>query len=1144
MIEVLNRYQKKEEELLAYTAYLQCLQDNSRFIYRIQRAQAELLIAFQKGKSADLHKIDTILKNGIIILSDDPQENLLVDRIHPAMSESKHVFSGLFIDDVENLTDILTTASLKFHINPVVLNTVLFLLECSDIICKRLGYKHYDNGNPETDKPNLSNLADFNKKKYALQFTPAEIKNLYEQFDITADILQRFTLTAKSGEIRKEVEKQGYSPTIERQPFYKCTNGSYLVLSPSFLLHTAFYEALATMTNLYGESFTKELLHTISQEARAILERAMGVYRESGVIDRKHYLLFQFDTDKIAAVIVAYSTDKNITEIQRQLENKIHNIIPNGKTLHLLIYIPLDELAVCMMPRDHSVCIKIGELRMFSAHPRFTLMNLYYYSQDIQNQVFLHTSSADKETLAYYLQNKCTFYEDEKSNFRWIQGYAQTLKSQYAIKTNVHDIPLPEHMGYIRVAHYDDLPDGTPILAPYLHKGNDFIVGELSQSKIYVLSNIENQFFGIHKELIITLLNWFYAIEKRKQIALFTSDITVYFSISEKGAIKVYAIGFHSYKIHIALEQFTDIKYEDVESTFIKEICRQLVGLDIMNRSVSDGMIDEMFREIGTGRFLQIGYTNDHRMIQDKYSAIYTLSDRWEDKILDEIANHINRKGEESSLDKDESKAVLIEVISFLQEEALKLIKGFDSYELTNQLLQLNHAAIYWSAITNARYEGLAKAYKYIDTKFEDQQKYANDYALLRTISQGIVEYMFMQSVLEKKVNVVSEEKIDRLFALMHHIIDFGCCIDFLSSGLKGAEIVILRNGRVAYPRLAIEISNRYFEKLRTLMMEYPSKIERLRDEIPDYYVDLSSEMFAKAFLEEFGFRYRQWIEVIRKSIEFSYQVGEPVVSVNTKVFRSTVIGEVLNDDEYDAFKKKWMLTSAQKHDALRHRDFFLQRFNRNTQFSTRPWILMNGKVLYSTKIIYESIKILQDRISYGIFRGESRVMRKYISGIIEGKGKHFNRCLHDYYEKLGIENLRLYSEVKIKPGAKLTGPKDIGDIDLLLIKEDTKQIVCIEAKNYYEARDVYSLLDQNSKTEKDILKAERRDQWCKENILQFKKICPDVSEEYSVSTIFLTYNEPAYRYFEHASKTSLPVLCAIEILDKPEIVFAVPLKS
>lgn len=232
------------------------------------------------------------------------------------------------------------------------------------------------------------------------------------------------------------------------------------------------------------------------------------------------------------------------------------------------------------------------------------------------------------------------------------------------------------------------------------------------------------------------------------------------------------------------------------------------------------------------------------------------------------------------------------------------------------------------------------------------------------------------------------------------------------------------------------------------------------------------------------------------------------------------------------------MLTSEQNLSSLETRDCFIQRFNRETQFSTRPWILLNGKVLFSTKVIAESLKIFQERLAYGTYRSNNSLMKQFIHKVMDEKGKHFNKKLFNFYAELKIEKLSLFSEVKIRPGEKLKGPKDLGDIDLLLVNADTEQIICIEAKNYYEARDVYTLLDQNEKIEKDILKAERRDKWCRENILQFRNYCECVDEQYQLKTFFITYNEPAYRYFEHEVQTYLPMLSAIEIVENPFIIF------
>ena len=233
---IFNRYRKNKEEILTYTAYLQCLPDNSRFIYRIQRVQTELLVASQKDESIDLERLEDILNNGFISQSDDPQENLFVDSVHPAVSESKRVFSGLFLDDVELLTIILTSACLKTRVNPSIFNVSLFLLECSDFICKRFGYCAYENGNPNSETPNLSSLADFDANKNKIMLMANEIQELCDKYNVSEHDFNRLTLSANSENIQKELDYYGYAPIVENQPFYHCSNNNFIVLSPSYLL--------------------------------------------------------------------------------------------------------------------------------------------------------------------------------------------------------------------------------------------------------------------------------------------------------------------------------------------------------------------------------------------------------------------------------------------------------------------------------------------------------------------------------------------------------------------------------------------------------------------------------------------------------------------------------------------------------------------------------------------------------------------------------------------------------------------------------------------------------------------------------------------------------------------------------------------
>ena len=215
-----------------------------------------------------------------------------------------------------------------------------------------------------------------------------------------------------------------------------------------------------------------------------------------------------------------------------------------------------------------------------------------------------------------------------------------------------------------------------------------------------------------------------------------------------------------------------------------------------------------------------------------------------------------------------------------------------------------------------------------------------------------------------------------------------------------------------------------------------------------------------------------------------------------------------------------------------------LQRYNRSVQLSSRPWVLYEDKIFYSTKSIYVSCQVLLERIDAGTIKHNSSLMRNYIGKISEKKGHLFTQNLGKYFKSLEEEDIKVNMEVQICPGKPLCAEENLGDIDVLLIDSKRKKIVCIEAKDYYCARTMYDMISQNIKIEKALPKVIRRDEWCQENRDLFKFYSKDIDESYDVKTVFLTYEEPTYKYFKHSVEYPITMLSAFDIVKDYHIVF------
>lgn len=481
----------------------------------------------------------------------------------------------------------------------------------------------------------------------------------------------------------------------------------------------------------------------------------------------------------------------------------------------------------------------------------------------------------------------------------------------------------------------------------------------------------------------------------------------------------------------------------------------------------------------------------------------------------------------------------MIRVSGYILDEVKNLLSEMDTKQLLTSLLELHHAMIYWSKLTQRRYESLSKAYSFLDATFDNQFDYVNEYSEMNTLTQGMIETIVLNRI-HNTGGKPGLEKLDRLFALMHFSLNMGVYMDQLGEKIKGSELTILKNGRLVMPKPIIDKLNTYFYRLRELSMSNPGLYMKLNNLMQTSNIDTNDEMFVKAYKSQFGFSFEKYCEILTASIDYARNNKKPVMVLPEKDFFETVCDGIFDEEDAKAFKANFVLTEDLNNGDLKFSDKWVQRFNRPVQVTARPWILFDGNIYYSTKTLYESWMIRIERLSNGTVVNTTPAMQTFVSKVNNAKGHEFTMNIKKLYESLSLDYLYVDSEVEIMPGKPLNSAKQFGDIDVLLINKNTKQIVCIEAKNFSESRTAYELIQQNRKiVTKELPHVINRDVWCKDNIDKFKFYAPEIDDEYSVKTIFLTYHENAYKYFEHEHENDITFLSAIEIVDNPMSIFA-----
>lgn len=1126
----------KRDKMLKYLSYLSVLQENSRFCYRLEMALVEAYLMWKRGKY-DWFNIDRILEYGNPQL-EDPQERLFVETVNTPIGSYK-VFSAFYLTHKYLLSQLLFLAHKEKTVQSK-LTIVYAILEISNKIADRFNYGRNICGKYDAESVYTSNYKEYGKCESYNCFSKAEVNSILAKYQVEEKYLKPLLLCLKRKEYEKELSQLGHSDTFELHPFLKLDGGDFLVLFPANLLRLAYRLCYGILVKELGEKTLLSLIEKeMIQETGFVLQGGHGLFIGQNNYQDTPFLWFRFDEDKVANIgIVLADKRTKLDQAVKDSETAINKSYPHITIFTFLITQGMAEEDLFMTIGRDVTHFSVEELKIVMSQSRMNLLNLYYYDQDKLDQNFaLLTQEIDR--FAYYCSNNYTFYRDEMPDIMVVEiGYALSMREKYLCGQDAHMVQYAPQSSYVMVKHYADIPKQIPIYAPYMMvKGLLMIELQNYNLWIHIVCKEEHRIFG--REATIALMNWMFTVEKKLCID----------SISRTLHAELRILPISDYEWKKANDNtMVFCVPEKIMSSDATTLERDLVGqflkaIKDCGFSSNESLIDtgmQLF-DSAPGRFIQVGESENRTIIDEKdgVDSCYYVNSRYCDKILSEIADFLNIKGSEQTFDFAESRNIMIRVSDYILDEVKKLLAEMDTKQLLTSLLELHHAMIYWSKLTQRRYESLSKAYSFLDATFDNQLDYVNEYSEMNTLTQGLVETIVLNGI-HNTGGKPGLEKMDHLFALMHFSLNMGVYMDQLGEKIKGSELTILKNGRLVMPRPVIDKLNTYFHRLRELSMNNPDLYTRLYNLMPTSSIDIDDKTFVKAYKAQFGISFEKYCKILTASIDYANNNKKPVMVLPEKKFSEKVCASIFDEEEAKEFMANFVLTKDLNNGDLKFSDKWVQRFNRPVQVTARPWILFDGNIYYSTKTLCESWMIRIERLNNGTVVNTTPEMQALVSKVNNEKGHEFTLNVKKLYKSLSLDHLYVDSEVEIMPGKPLNATKQFGDIDVLLINKKTKQIVCIEAKKFSESRTAYELIQQNRKiVSKELSHVIERDVWCKDNIDKFKLYVPEVDAEYSVKTIFLTYHENAYKYFEHEQENDIIFLSAIEIVDNPMNVFA-----
>lgn len=1127
-----------KDELVRYLASLFLFEQNSTHIIRATTLLYNALVT--EGGDDAFCAEDFEKKVGQYYpydMMEDPQEFMYVDTVH-SQKGTFRVFPGIFTSVHYNLTRLFLVAMSK-KIDDDTFGEVYALLDLSDQIAQRCGFARYEKGDNNYGEFSLPGEERSTEKQSYLIFTQKELEQTFAKYGQSWEEAEQNIYYDNASAIEQYFETRDcYSP-IETTPFYLLNSGDFLVMEPSALLTSAYLRCLTVMRAIHHEEDLEEdyleIVKTVCHKAVKYADRICACAERYG---RVSCLVYQFDADKVARVCFSFYQDYE--EGIRRCDEMVKEKWPGMDVMKIHIISSLDFEKPHAFPYD-EMTLTVDDFTTIMGNEQGMLNDLYDYYKSRDRFRGKIGMSGEVDMYGFYCQNKRTLYQDKEYHMvNLMPDLFFGIKCNYLQKSDRH---LIDYGGQkVMVKHLDELPLELPIYEPDSYDQIPMLIGEYRNATVAACFSPDNEDeHHVLREMTKALLVRFFMFEHRHGESLFKPGNYRLEVCFVDGMTVLFNIKSHDLLLTVSRRFFEkDYQGKTDEQALLDFVLEKMNHYGYILASDFQKKSQQIFDEC-KGQMLLVERNGlEYWQIHDQYDGTYDVNEHLCDEVLDEIAEHLSRKGEDVMLTWDGSWNTATKVVDFLGDKLNALLERYASKEFVMQLLKLHHGSLYWLATTQVRSEKVNALMRYVGASFDEQKDLLFKYSETNNLTQCLIE-----RIVSKDFNSATTIKdfplreIDHIYAYMHELYVFGSYMDILSTKMPGYELRIIPNGRVELPQNKINERMSYFLNLRENELYRPEAYRKLSAMRSILNIDVEDAEFQEAFKEEFKVDFSKWKAVIGQSLDYAFDAGQPIVDLIWKEFEDKVLLKVLESDEVDVFRSAFCLFKGMA-DGASYSESFIQRFNRKFQISSRPWILYQGRVLFSTKSLHQHERIMLERLNEGKLHPVSSKMKSYLRENNRKKGAIFENDLTGFYNALGLGHLLAFHGVKIGPGEQLENEEMIGDIDVLLINTERKKIVCMETKNYYESRTFYEILSENRKTEDDLEMPIKRDTWGKGHMLAFRAICKEVDESYTCSSVFVTVNMPAYKYFHSEEDRPIKVLSALDLMDNPMIVFDV----
>jgi len=379
----------------------------------------------------------------------------------------------------------------------------------------------------------------------------------------------------------------------------------------------------------------------------------------------------------------------------------------------------------------------------------------------------------------------------------------------------------------------------------------------------------------------------------------------------------------------------------------------------------------------------------------------------------------------------------------------------------------------------------------------------------------------------EKEIGIC---EMDRLLAMAKHLIHWAMIGDRIYFDLVKIENISFKTGDITLiPFTRENVDGSFFEAktLETIelaLIKYEDQFE-----MPERKTlsEIDTSNYDRAYFAEFGISFKDLYLffaclIHSMTLFICPEQKSPVLCLPLSEFKTRLILKLnWTEKKIDHAIEQFSLKPRERWD-ISPPGFVIEdiepwRNNRRLSYMRKPLIISpqigHEPVIYWGPLHVEaSFNYLRELVRSGRYKNPiSQEMQDLLNKTIEENSDAFVNAVKEWF--LRNSSIFVDSNVLIGPREILCSDKDLGDVDILLIDDESKKIISIECKNINFGRNAREIDNEISRflgdrTQEDswVGKHLRRDEWLKNNVpLILSKYNKKMDVYRTISIIFLS---------------------------------------